>query len=128
MKWWFLEHADIGTTLPAAVAMERIRTIARDRHGLIDTLNPDHRFDDGYKLYVGTIGTDGFMVKRRYVYATGRGSSQGMGLVIKGRIEDTSSGRVLHLRFTAPAINLLWFFSHRYGCCLPGPMQPTWPF
>ncbi len=109
MKWWFFEQADITTSLPAAAAMERISTIARNRHGIIDTLNPDHQFNDQYKLYVGTIGAVDFRVKRRYAYATARGSSQSMGLVIKGQLEDTFKQRVLHLRFTVPASNLLWF-------------------
>ena len=109
MKWWFFEQADIETTLPAAAVMEQIKTIARDRHGLIDTLNPDHQFNDDYKVYVGTIGAEDFRVKRRYVYATGRGTSQSMGVVIKGHLEDAFNGRVLHLRFTPPVSNLLWF-------------------
>ena len=108
MKWWFLEKATIATSLSDTQVMERILTIARPKHRILDTLNPDHTFADTYKIYVGTIGENRFRVKRSY-YTMGRqGRASSIGLVVVGNIERSGQGNTLYLRFTVPAINLLW--------------------
>jgi hypothetical protein len=108
MKWWFSEKADIDTVLPTAAVMEKVKSIARNQHGILDSLNPDHQFNDDYKLYVGAIGERDFRVKRKYGYVTSHGSGRTMSLIVNGRLEDNFSRRTLHLRFTVPATNLLW--------------------
>ncbi len=110
MKWWFLEKATIAeTTLSDSEVRERILTIARPKHRILDTLNPDHTFADDYKTYVGTIGENSFRVKRGYSTMGTRGRVSSVGLVVIGHIGGSHQNATLDLRFTVPAINLLWF-------------------
>jgi hypothetical protein len=104
MKWWFHETVSMPTALPAREIMDRIRTISRPHHSLTDTLDPDHTFEDNYKIYVGKINERDFRVKRSYYTLTSRGRGRTMGLMVIGHVIAST----LYLRFTVPAINLLW--------------------
>ena len=108
MKWFFVENFDIETDLSREEIINRIKSVSRPKHNIVDTLNPDHVFKDGYKKYVGTINDSDFRLKRRYYTVGARGTATTMGLIIRGQITGNLSKQVLHLKFTAPSSNILW--------------------
>ena len=109
MKWLFVENFDIETGLSHEEIINKIKMVSRPKHGILYALNPDHIFEDRYKKYVGTINDSDFRFKKRYYTVGSRGTAITMGLIIHGKITDDFYKRVLHLKFTAPPSNLLWF-------------------